>query len=224
MKKNKFYIAVCAFVIALSFMKSRNLVPSSNNIWSDNDEIDTSDIVNQDWNISEFDIRGTHFKLIEVVYTNDLEEMDYPSLSLIDKSIVIDNTKILSDHYFIKVIYQITNDSDKEKSHGMNHFKMNFYEDGVDQDLPKEFSSNSINIGNSSKKSYMLTNLQPNETKEITIGMILPKEDIEKYQLVLSYNPTGSEVPRNEANEMIMNENFRFILLDSFLKGDDAND
>lgn len=226
MKKKNIYILLilCICVIIVAFIKRMNFIPASNNLWTDNDSVSsTNDIVDQDWKISEFNIQDEHFKLIDVIYTNSISGMDFPILSLIDESVVMDGDTIISNHYFVKVTYQITNKSDKEASHCMNSFRMNFFENGVDIGLPKEFSSNSINVGMSSDRSYMITNMHAKEIKEITIGMILPKNYFQKYQFVLSYNPTGSQVPRNEENEMIMNESFRLIELDSFLKGDAVN-
>ena len=227
MKNNgKGAILVVGFIfIVAAFVKKIGFIPTSNNLWTNNNNGSNSDsFVDQDWTISEFNLSGEHFKLMDVIYTNSMGNMDFPSLSLNNQSIVMDGDTLISDHYFVKVTYQITNNSDREASHGMNNFKINFFENGTDLDMPKEFSSNSQNVGMTSDKSYMITQLQVGETKEISIGMILPKEYIEKYQLVLSYNPTGSEVPRNELNEMIMNEYFRLILLDSFLKGEVVDD
>lgn len=205
-------------VILLALVKSLDLKPADDSIWND-EPVQQNQLVDKyDFASTKFEVANIEFKLVDINLSDNLGEMPIPLLSRGNDEIIIDDEgNIISDHIFLEVTYNVTNIEKETISHCAGNIILILLEDGIGVHL-HEFSSNNFNSVPTDKQ-YMMIEIQPNEVKEnLKLGLIMPKEELETYELMLRVNPFGRSEELDGDGKLINSDIIKYIDLEPMLK------
>lgn len=211
MKKKVFILlgCSCTVVILLSLWKSLKPLPTQSNMWHDDG---VSELISQDSTLTDFDIYQSHFQFIEASYSKSIGTMLDPGTQIYDEPYVIDSSgTIISDHYFLLITYAISNLTQNTLIHDTGNIRLLLFDDGAEVGA-HEFYFNNFSDDVSSKQ-YRILYLKPQETRTVTLGLIISPEELTAYDLAIAVNPTGRAYQTNPDRVPIMTDVFRFFVI-----------